>query len=173
MTEPATAPPASAHLRAAVEDLFTAYAHCIDDDDLERWPAFFQEDGLYQIIPRDGYEAGHKLGVMLCRGRGMMSDRVRAMRQANIYEPQRYTHILSRPEIMSQEEATGGAICRTRTNFLVVRTMEDGASETFVTGKYLDVIWMPGNPAGEAPALTERRVVLDSRRIDTLLVVPL
>lgn len=150
--------------RTRIEDLLTAYCHCIDDDKLERWPEFFTADAVYQIIPREGYEAGHPLGIMLCKGRGMMSDRVRAMRQANIYEPQRYTHMLSRPEIKPN-----GAGYHVRTNMHVVRTMEDGTSDMFVTGRYLDVVMLSDG----APLFAERRVLLDSRRVDTLLVVPL
>lgn len=153
-----------AHTRTRIEDFITDCAHCIDDDDLERWPEFFAEDALYQIVPLEGFEAGHRLGVMLCRGRGMMTDRVRAMRHANIYEPQRYTHILSRSQLKS-----GDSRVYARTNFHVVRTMQDGGSETFVTGKYVDEIRVDA----ERVQFLERRVVLDSRRIDTLLVVPL
>ena len=150
--------------RLVLEDFLIAYAHCIDDDELERWPEFFAEDGTYQIISREGHDQGHRIGVMLCRGRGMMRDRVRAMRQANISEPQRYTHILSRPAFAVAEDAI-----RVRTNFHVIRTMEDGQSDTFATGTYLDEIDM----TTEGPQLRVRKVVLDSRRIDTLLVVPL
>ena len=49
--------------RNRLDDFMTAYAHCIDDDDLERWPEFFTEDAVYQILPLEGYEAGHRLGV--------------------------------------------------------------------------------------------------------------
>ena len=51
----------------------------------------------------------------------------------------------------------------------VIRTMEDGQSDTFATGSYVDEIVT----AGDGPRLKRRTVVLDSRRIDTLLVVPL
>lgn len=153
-----------ASIRSRIEDFITACAHCIDDDDLERWPEFFAEQAVYQIVPLEGFEAGHRLGVMLCQGRGMMIDRVRAMRQANIYEPQRYTHILSRSQLTPGRDS----ICA-RTNFHVIRTMQDGASETFVTGKYVDRICVDV----ERVQFLDRRVVLDSRRIDTLLVVPL
>ena len=154
----------STELRARIDDFLLDYAHCIDDDDLEQWPSFFAESGLYQIIPREGYEAGHPIGVMLCRGRGMMIDRVRAMRQANIYEPQRYTHILSRSQMASR-----GSAITLRTNFQILRTMQDGACDLFACGHYLDAVQV------EDTALTflERRVLLDSRRIDTLLVVPI
>lgn len=150
--------------RLALEDFVAAYVHCIDDDDLEHWPEFFLADGMYQIISREGYEEGHRIGVMLCRGQGMMRDRVRAMRQANIYEPQRYTHILSRPSFDVRADHV-----RARTNFHVVRTMESGQSDTFATGSYADEIVL----GLQGPLLKSRKVVLDSRRIDTLLVVPL
>ena len=154
----------SADIRAALEEFMLDYVHCIDDDELERWPSFFAQDGLYQIIAREGHEAGHRLGVMLCRGRGMMADRVHAMRQANIFEPQRYTHILSRTKFERLADAYAA-----RTNFQVVRTMQDGASDLFVSGRYLDRIGF----GSSGPSFLERRVLLDSRRIDTLLVVPL
>lgn len=153
------------NVRGVIEDLLTDYAHSIDDDELERWSSFFVEKGLYQIIPREGFEAGHRLGVMLCRGQGMMNDRIQAMRQANIFEPQRYTHILSRPAITKVD----GSSYSVRSNFHIVRTMEDGGSEMFVTGRYLDSIQVAGSEA----RFLERKVLLDSRRIDTLLVVPL
>ena len=152
-------------IRAAIDDLITRYAHRIDDDELELWPEFFTPDGTYQIISREGFEAGQPLGVMLCRGRGMMVDRIQAMRQANIFEPQRYTHILGPCEIVREN-----GDFRVRTNFHVVRTMEDGQSDTFATGRYWDLIVV--GDAGVA-SFKERRVLLDSRRIDTLLVVPL
>jgi anthranilate 1,2-dioxygenase small subunit len=150
--------------RRRIEDLLTDYAHCIDDDDLERWPGYFTETGLYRVIPRAGHEAGHRMGIMLCRGRGMMMDRVRAMRQANIYEPQRYTHLLGRSSVTAEDSTYS-----VRTNFQVVRTMEYGDSEMFVSGKYLDRVVVD---CGE-PRFAERHVILDSRRVDTLLVVPL
>lgn len=151
-------------LRLELEAFLLRYVHCIDDDELERWPEFFAEDGVYRIISREGHEAGHRIGVMLCRGRGMMVDRVRAMRQANVFEPQRYTHILGRTEFGAASEGV-----RARTNFLVLRTMEDGATDTFASGKYLDRLVTEQG----AHHLCEREVVLDSRRVDTLLVVPL
>ena len=54
--------------RAAVEDFLTAYAHCIDDDDLERWPGFFHPDGLYQVISREGHEADPVSGELPDQG---------------------------------------------------------------------------------------------------------
>ena len=47
--------------------------------------------------------------------------------------------------------------------------MQNGRMETFAAGKYLDRIDL----SGPAPLLAERRVVLESRRVDILLVFPL
>jgi anthranilate 1,2-dioxygenase small subunit len=154
-----------AALRACIEDFLTDYAHAIDDGRIEDWPGFFTEDGFYQVIARESFEAGHPIGVMHCEGRGMMRDRVKALREANIFEPHVYCHLLGRPRIRQTAPGVYGA----RSNFNVVRTMQDGGSALFASGKYLDSIVFEG----ASPRLKERRAVLDSRRIDILLVLPL
>ena len=152
-------------LRGRIEDFLTDYAHAIDDGRIEDWPNFFAEDGVYQIISRESFEAGLPIGIMQCDGRGMMQDRVHAMRRANIFEPHSYCHLLGRPRLARQAPD----VYRSRANFTVIRTMQDGGSETFATGKYLDTI----AAAGPSFQLRERRVILESRRIDILLVLPL
>jgi len=95
----------------------------------------------------------------------MLKDRVSALREANIYEPQRYRHLISAVRI---EREDGGALDMTA-NFLVVRTMQDGAMTIFAAGRYVD-----GVVRTETGWKFARKiVVLDSRRIDTLLAIPL
>lgn len=153
-----------AQTRFAIDDTMSDYAHAIDDDDLERWPEFFTDDGTYKIISRENAEAGMELGIMACEGRGMMQDRIRALREANIFEPHTYCHLLGRTSI-----GGGGDGVRTRTNFSVIRTMQNGDQFRFATGKYLDE-WVF---ADGRPLLKSKTVVLESRRIDILLVIPL
>jgi anthranilate 1,2-dioxygenase small subunit len=153
-------------LRSRVEDFLLDYAHAIDDGDLQAWPRFFAEDARYKIISRENFEAGLPMGIMYCEGAGMMRDRVLALETANIYEPHTYSHILGRPRL---RHAASGAI-HARSNFLVTRTMQEGRMETFAAGKYLDRI-APQPDGGFLFA--ERHAVLDSRRIDILLVFPL
>lgn len=151
-------------MRFAVDDILCDYAHTIDDDDLERWPDFFTEDGTYKIISRENAEAGMELGIMACEGRGMMQDRIRALRDANFFEPHTYCHLLGRTSFSARDDDI-----RTRTNFSVIRTMQNGDQFRFATGKYLDQ-WVFD---GERPLLKSRTAVLESRRIDILLVIPL
>jgi anthranilate 1,2-dioxygenase small subunit len=58
---------------------------------------------------------------------------------------------------------------RGRSNFTVTRTMAEGDMSIFACGRYLDRIVEDGG----ALRFLERTVVLDSRRIDTLLVIPI
>jgi anthranilate 1,2-dioxygenase small subunit len=151
-------------VREAIEDLLDDYAEAIDDGELERWPGFFTEDGQYQIITRESHDAGLPIGMLYCDSRGMMEDRVRALRTANIYEPHAYRHLLGRPRF--RPESDGFAV---QSNFCVFRIAQDGDTVTFATGRYLDCVV---RDAGML-RFRSRRVVLDSRRIDILLVLPL
>lgn len=148
-----------------VEGFLADYAHRLDDGRIDDWPGFFAADALYQITTRENHEAGYPIGIMLCEGRGMMEDRVLALKTANVFELHTYCHIVGRPDLTAEPEGILGA----RSNFCVFRTMEDGEAELFASGKYLDRI------AFEAglPKFQSRRVILDSRRIDVLLVFPL
>jgi anthranilate 1,2-dioxygenase small subunit len=92
-------------------------------------------------------------------------DRVSALREANIYERQSYRHIIGQPCILSEE---GGEI-RSETPFLVARIVQDGDTDVFATGRYLDLYMLEDGQ----PKLQERTVVCDSSRIDTLLAIPL
>lgn len=148
-----------------VERLIVAYIGCIDQDDLERWPTFFTEDGLYRITTRENFERGMPASFFYCSGRGMLRDRVLALRRANIYEPHYYRHLVSGSRLVCQE-STGW---RFYTNFQVIRTMKTGEMSVFAVGLFNDLI-----VASETQVLfKEKIVVCDSSRIDTLLVIPI
>lgn len=151
--------------RARIEDFLLDCAHDLDDDNLEAWPDYFTDDAIYQIIPRESYEQGLPLGVLYCEGKGMMKDRINALRTANIFEPHTHCHVMGRPRIREEEDG----VCKARTNFNVVRTKQDGSMEIYAAGKFVDEIVFED----DRPRLQDRRVVLDSHRIDILLVVPL
>ena len=148
-----------------IEALHTRYIRAIDDDQLEDWPGLFTENCLYKIVTRENYEQGLPLAVMECRSRGMLQDRVTGYRRINVFEPQRYSHQISGLTVESVDERT----VKCRSNYLVVRTVVDGTMSLFSAGIYLDKVVI--EPDG---ALFEERIVItDSRRIETLLVLPL
>ena len=143
----------------------TDYARCIDDDRLEEWPSLFHGPCLYKITTSSNYRDGLEAGIVFANSRGMLSDRVSALRDANIYERQTYRHILGQPSIMSED----GATVQSETSFMVARIMQDGDTTIYATGRYFDVYEI----ADGAAKLRERTVVCDSSRIDTLLALPL
>ena len=148
-----------------VENFLADYAHRLDDGRIDDWTGFFSADALYQVTTRENFEAGYPIGIILCEGRGMMEDRVLALKTANVFEPHTHCHIVGRPELKALPD---GSIS-SRSNFSVYRTMESGETSLFAIGKYLDRIAFEG---GE-PKFRERRVILDSRCVDVLLVFPL
>lgn len=90
---------------------------------------------------------------------------ISALREANIYERQSYRHIIGQPCILSEENGE----VRSETPFLVARIVQDGDTDVFATGRYLDLYKLEDGQ----PKLNERIVVCDSSRIDTLLAIPL
>jgi len=152
-------------VRRQIEALNARYVRAIDDDKLEEWPSLFTEQCLYRITTRENFAQGLPMPLMECASRGMLIDRVTGYRRVNIYEPQRYTHMLSGLAIDSADEAR----VTTRQSYLVVRTMVTGEMTIFSAGVYFDKIAL-----GADGALFEERIVVqESRRVDTLLVIPI
>lgn len=157
--------PAEIERRLELEALYTDYAHCLDDDALEHWPDFFVEDCYYRITTAENFEARLPLGLVYLTSRAMLVDRVMALRKANIYEPQRYRHIVSAISVEGEDKDALAVVA----NFLVVRTMQDGEMSLFAAGRYVDrLVRQDGNWR-----FVRKEVVLDSRQIDTLLAMPL
>lgn len=148
-----------------IEALLTDYAHCIDDDRLEEWPELFTQDCTYRVITRENHEQGLPMGLIYCDGRGMLKDRISALRTANIYEPHGYRHAVSAVKIIGEDNG----VYHVQSSFTVIRTMHDGDMSVFACGRYLDRIIDQGG----ALKFAERLVILDSRRIDTLMVIPI
>ena len=151
--------------RLELEQLYTDYAHCLDADELERWPEFFTDDCFYRITSAENYEAGMPLGLIHATSRNMLKDRVSALREANIYEPQRYRHLVSSMKIGEELGETLDLVA----NFIVVRTMQEGDMTLFAAGRYLDQVSL----TDDGWKFARKDVILDSRRIDTLLAIPL
>jgi len=104
------------------------------------------------------------LGLIHATSRKILKDRVSALREANIYEAQRYRHLVSSIKLL--KGAGRGSRCGGE--ILVVWTMQEGDMTLFTAGRY------PHQAMREAGAwkFARKTVVLDSRQI-TLLAIPL
>lgn len=151
--------------RLELDELYTDYVHSLDNDALERWPDFFAEDCFYRVTSAENYEAGLPLGLIYATSRNMLKDRVSALREANIYEPQRYRHVVSSIRIVGEPS---GAL-EVEANVLVIRTMQEGDMTIFAAGRYIDRVVR----GAEGWKFVRKEVVLDSRQIDTLLAIPI
>jgi anthranilate 1,2-dioxygenase small subunit len=141
------------------------YARCIDDDRLEDWPDHFHGSCVYKITTAADHREGLEGAIIFANSKGMLRDRVSALREANIYERQSYRHILGQPSILHE----GRGEVRSETSFLVARIVQDGDTDIFATGRYLDLYRIEEGKL----RLNERIVVCDSSRIDTLMALPL
>ena len=152
-------------VRLGIHELIADYAERIDEDRLEEWPELFADPCRYLVISRANHAAGMRQGVMYAASRGMLLDRVFAIRRANIFEPHRYRHVVGPIRVKAIEDGTAVA----HTHFLAVRIMHDGGTALFASGRYLDRI----DISAATYRFSERIVVLDSDKIDTLLAIPL
>ena len=142
-----------------------AYAQAIDSDALEEWPAFFTADCHYRITHVENEQEGLPAGIVWADSRAMLEDRIAALREANIYERQRYRHLLGIPLL----DAADGSMAQARTPFMVARIMATGQTELFATGVYRDrFVRIDGKLL-----LAERVAICDSTVTDTLMALPL
>ncbi len=157
----------SIDLQRKVANLNARYAAAIDDNKLEDWPDFFVANGCYRVTTAENFEKGLPLALIYATSRAMLRDRVRSLRDANVYEAQRYRHVIG-PALISGQE--GGEV-RAQTSFMIARIMHTGETCIFATGRYQDRILLDAPDQEEA--FVEKLVILDSRVIDTLLALPL
>jgi anthranilate 1,2-dioxygenase small subunit/terephthalate 1,2-dioxygenase oxygenase component beta subunit len=146
-------------------ELNAAYARAIDNEQYEEWPRLFLDPCLYKVTTAENMAQGLEAGVIYADSRGMLEDRISALRKANIYERQRYRHIVGLPVVLA--EANG--VADVETPFLIVRIMRDGKMEVFATGCYRDKV---GSDASGALRFAERIAICDGGRFDTLVAIP-
>jgi 3-phenylpropionate/cinnamic acid dioxygenase small subunit len=141
------------------------YAAALDDDRLEDWPGFFTTDCFYRITTAQNHAQGLPAGLVYADSRQMLADRVLSLRKANVYERQRYRHLLGLPLVRPADAGR----TRVETGFAVLRIVRGGGTDVFASGRYLDEVVREGDQL----RLARRDVVCDSSRIDTLLAIPL
>ena len=108
----------------AVNALLSAYCRCLDTDKLEAWPDFFVADGLYKVLSRENVELGLPAPLVYYYSRGMMQDRVTAIRDALTYEPVYTRHLTSGLHVEPDNAAPDAAAFVARSDFAIYQTTE-------------------------------------------------
>ncbi len=154
----------AAAAKSAVQDLFDAYMDCLDEERFEEWPDFFTETGVYKIVARENVERDLPLATWSCLSRGMLRDRVVAIRNASVFSPRYMRHVASPVRMLGE---TGG-VHSAGGSFSVFETSQDEMSKVFMVGKYrASIVFTP-----EGARFAELRVIYDTSLIPGLLVFP-
>jgi 3-phenylpropionate/cinnamic acid dioxygenase small subunit len=150
-------------VRERVENLYYEYGEAIDET-LERWPDFFTEDAVYKVIPRENYDRGLPLASILCEGRGMILDRVMAVRKTVVHAKRLMRHMIGNIRL----RAAGDEIAA-HANFAIYETFEESTTRLFVVGRYIDRIV----DAGGELRFKEKLCVFDGDLVQGSLIYPL
>jgi len=152
-------------LRYEIEELLAEYAAVLDAVDLERWPEFFTEQCFYEVIPRDNYDRGLPLALMRCESKGMLRDRVTAMRDTMMYEPRYLRHLISGIRVTGQTPAG----ITVEANYAVFETPVDAMTRVFNVGRYIDRLVREHGQLKFA----EKHCVFDSLLVPNSLIYPI
>ncbi|MCD6076964.1 MAG: anthranilate 1,2-dioxygenase [Ramlibacter sp.] len=153
------------HFRG-VENLLYEWARAVDENRVEDICGLLHDEGRYRVQSRFNADRGLPHCLMDAQSAAQLRDRIKSMRLANIYEPQHYRHMVSGVQIVGGD----GALLQVRSNFLVVRTLDlDGDMKVFAAGQCEDVV----DVGGAQPLFRSRHFKLDSRVVETLMVIPL
>jgi salicylate 5-hydroxylase small subunit len=150
--------------RDALRDFYDDYYNTLDDVRLEEWPAFFTEDCIYRVIPRENFEAGYTLSTIYAESRGMLVDRVMGLTRTQMYAPRYYRRFPGPLRIVSQD----GENVRLRHNLLVVQTLIDKKTEIVISAVCHDLVAVDDGRL----RLRERVVVFDSEMLPNSLIYP-
>jgi 3-phenylpropionate/cinnamic acid dioxygenase small subunit len=156
---------ASLELRARLADLYGAYDDALGEGEYERWPGFFTEVCLYKVIPRESYELGHPIGLMQAESRGMLADRVAAIRKTTLYAPRIVQRLVS-GIVLRAVEPDG---MRLAASFATFQTMLNEPTQVFLCGRHYDRVVDDGGILRFA----ERVCVTDSTLVPTSLIFPI
>lgn len=152
--------------RWRLEDLYSEYAHLLDDGPLEDWPGLFLPECLYLAIPRDNFDAGLPLATLRCESRGMLADRVKAVKETIMYEPRYLRHQITQ----IRPRARNDGRLDVTANYTVMEVLHDELPRLLSVGRYLDVV---AEDRDGSLRFAEKRVIYDSVLVPNTIVYPL
>ena len=152
-------------LRLELEELYGAYAACLDEERFEEWPEFFTDDCLYKIVPRENFERGLPLATWFCERKGGLRDRVVAIRKTMMYAPRYVRRLVTGIRILGWE----GEMLAVRANYLALETLLDEPTRVFNCGQYRDRLVV----ADDRLRFKEKLCIFDSLLVLNSLIYPL
>ena len=151
--------------RAAVEDLLGEYGGLLDHGRYDEWLSLFAAACRYSVVPRENYDQGLPVALILCDSRAMLEDRIMALREANKYNIHIDRHLIGLPRILAVRPGEVDI----EAPFAVYQTDQEGETRLFATGLYRNRLEAPG----ERLRIADKLVLLDTAAVPTLLATPL
>ncbi len=163
--QPAQVDPIAAQpIRAEIEAFHNEYCAALDSNNVELWPEFFTEDGLYRITSRENANLGLLVGLVYAEGRDMMYDRAIAIGRTQMFAPRHTLHLVSNIRVIQ----ASNDLIEAESNFILIQTLIEGPSTIHLAGKYYDRFVRHNNRL----LLKERQVIHDTEILATDLVYP-
>lgn len=149
----------------AIAALLHRYARVLDTDRLEEWIELFVEEGVYKVLPRENAVRNLPLAIVLCEGRAAMTDRIRSLREANIFNEHYPRHMVSNIQVLAQRDG----VFDVSAAYAVFQTNLEGQSRLFSIGEYQDRIVFRDGTA----KFLSRIALCDTFSIPNLLAIPI
>ncbi len=151
-------------LQFALTQFNAEYAAALDGGSYDLWPEYFTEECLYQVMPKENYDLGLPIALIHCESKGMLKDRVNAVKDTVMAEPRSMRHFVTNTRVVRQEDG----VIYSESNVLLVETMIDRMTEVVLSGRFVDQFVT----VDDRLLLKQRICVTDTLLIPTSLVVP-
>ena len=151
-------------IAAELRDLYDEVAHYLDANLVERFPSYFIDECMYQVVSRENYDQGLPQAAIYCDGIGMVRDRITSLRETQVYVPRTWRHFISGVRVT----ALMGDEVHASANFLVTEAMSDEEPTVFLVGQYVDVLVR----RADRLLFKQHLAVYDNYRVARSLIVP-
>lgn len=151
--------------RLAIMDLYAEYAAAIDEFRLDDWLSLFAPTCSYRIVPRENFDRGLPLALVLCESKDMLQDRILALQQANEFDIHTDRHLISGIRFRARESDS----IRIEADFSVFRCDSEGQASLYAVGRYTDIILINGMQL----KFLDKTVVLDNFCVPHAISTPL
>lgn len=155
----------AAETRFRIQDLYAAYAACLDHGRYEDWPEFFTEQAWYRIVPRENYDRGLPLSTLSLKGKAMMKDRIYGVESTIFHAPYYQRHVIGLPLITQLESGS----YQVDANYTVIRTKRDLSAELYSVGRYHDRI----EETADGLKFAQKFCIFDNDLIPNSLIYPI
>jgi salicylate 5-hydroxylase small subunit len=149
----------------ALTHLYADYAAAVDSGNWDTWPDFFTDDCVYRLQPRENFERGFPLATLSFTSKGMLQDRVYAVKETLFHDPYYQRHVVGVPIIRSVDAER----ISSEANYAVFRTKLSEITTVFNVGRYIDTVVR--TPSGLKFA--SRECIYDSEMIPNSIIYPI